>query len=310
MFDTVRVQWNGIRWDDDFKGWVRSEWPTAGFSLRYYDVDLPWEGMTLEDTKLGTIGVKSNKRGNYLWAERSLPKYLHGDNKRLLSSSEALEAATSWVADVEARFASWWALPSYHEHIAVKRLDLCYQQQVPCSSDVFVHIARALKARRVTQHMLLVPFVQLHLAGVSYNQNRFERARWYDKGVESGDEQFINTVRHEEQLRAGKAGGLLDLSGPRAVADVEKCIERMNNRYQDWGCFEGYDLASMVKEHGLRGAAAVPLINVPEYETLFQQCLPRSTYFKVKALAMETRRKMMPVDLRLPVGAWAEPMVL
>jgi hypothetical protein len=310
MIDTLRVQWQGVAWGSEFADWMKAEWPTAEQHSRWYDTDQPWQGMTISDDSLGTLGVKSNKRGNFLWCERSLPKFMYGDNCRVLSSEEATEGATALVAAVEQRFSDWWEVPGYHDSVMVKRLDLCYQRQVPCSSEVFAHIATALNARKVVKHQVQLNPVDVHFLGVEFAQSRFERARWYDKGMESGNERYLDVVRHEEQIRGGKAGWLLDVSGPRADLRVEESRERMNERYSGWGVLEGYSLDTLLREHGNTGAAAALLVRHPEYEQLFKRTLSRPSFYRYRKLAMEWRKHQFQTDLRLPVDAWAEPMVL
>jgi hypothetical protein len=310
MFDTVRIQWQGISWGPDLADWLRSEYPTAEQHTRYYDVNLPWQGMSFQDDVLGMMGVKSNKLGNFVWAERSLPKFMHGDNCRVLSVNEAREGVAAWVAGVEHRFQDWWEMPNYHATATVKRLDLCYQTKVPCSSEVFTSIARCVKAKRVVKHQWVLDPVQVELGGVSLHQSRLEMARWYDKGIESGDERYLDVVRHEEQLRGGKAGYLLDVSGAEPMLRVEHARDRMNARYAGWGQVQSYDLGALIEKHGNTGAAAALLVIHPEYDALYKRKLSNGSYYRIKNLALEGRRQQFTADLRLPGDSWAEPMVL
>ena len=137
-----------------------------------------------------------------------------------------------------------------------------------------------------------------------------EMARWYDKGLESGNESYINVIRHEEQIRGGKAGWLLDVSQPVPVFKVKEAIEKMNARYEGWGSMETYDLFTLVRENGTQGMAAALLVVQPEREMMAKLCLSRATFFRVKALAETARKRLFPVDLRLPETAWQESMVL
>jgi hypothetical protein len=321
MFDTLKVQWRGISYGDGFKEWLLSEYPTAQLSRAAYSDVQPWEGAFIKDKKLGVIGIKSSRTGNALTAERSIPKYLLGDNEGLLSASQAVEAASAWVSDVQARFAGWWELPNYAQTAVVKRIDLCYQQPVAASSEVFPYVHAALSTRKASLYEFIVPNsrsketeielpkIQLHLSGVSYNQNRWEHARWYDKGLESGNEMYLNVVRHEEEIKGGKAGVVGLIMGGRFLCDREHARERMNARYEGWGPCDGYDLASLLSQHGTQGAAAALMVVCPQHETLCKQYLSKPTFYRLKALAMDARRKMVPYDLRLPVDAWCEKMV-
>jgi hypothetical protein len=321
MIDTTKVAWKGISFDDAFKEWVLTEWPTTQFSQASYSETQPWQGCFIKDKKLGVIGIKSGRTGNTLTAERSIGKYLTDDNAQLLTAKEALEGASAWVSDVQARFAGWWELPDYASTAQVKRIDLCYQQRVPSSAEVFPYIHAALKAARVTLWEVLTPgrngcneltepILQTHLSGVTYNQSRFEHARWYDKGIESGNEMFLNVIRHEEEIKLGQAGHLAIVTGGRFRCDRETAISRMNERYQGWGETDVYDLGKMIAEHGKTGAAAVGLVLNPEYETLYKQHLSRAIFYRVKAVAMEARKLRVPVNLRLPEDAWLNSEVL
>jgi hypothetical protein len=213
------------------------------------------------------------------------------------------------MAGVEERFSSYWEVADVRAGAKVKRLDLCYQQRVPCSAELFPYIARSLNARKVVQHQLMLCPVEVHLTGVTLHQSRLEHARWYDKGMESGDERFLDVVRHEEQLRGGKAGYHLDVGGARPVFRVEEARERMNARYTGWGTGESYDLGRLLVEHGIPGAGALALVKNPELELLFKKSLSNGSFYRMKNLAMDARRQQVPFDLRLPVDAWAEPMV-
>jgi len=276
----------------------------------------------IQDKKLGVIGIRSGRTGNVLRAERSIGKYLNGDNTRQLTAKEALEGASAWVSDVQARFAGWWELPDYASTTQVKRIDLYYQQPVQSSAEVFPYIHAALNARRTTlfeflvpgrkggEDVLELPTLQVHLSGISYNQNRWEHCRWYDKGIESGNESFLNVIRHEEEFKGGYAGHMAVVSNGRVRCDRETAISRMNERYEGWGTGEIYDLGKLLSEHGMSGAAAGLLVLHPEHETLLKQHLSKSTFYRLKNLAMEQRRLKVPVNLRLPEDAWLDSGVL
>ena len=314
MIDTLRVEWHGLEWGPHVASWLLGEYPDAKLVQSAYDAEarLPWEGMTWTDPVLGVMGSRSNRMGNYLWVERSLPKFLHGENCRVLSVGESQEAVRLLLAGVEGRFAEWLGpddtMPGRRK---VKRLDLCYQTKLPLpSAEVFVQVASALKPARTRRHGYVCKPIDLFLGGVSYRQNRQEMARWYDKGFESGDERYLNVVRHEEQLRGGKAGYLLDLGAAEPVLKVEEAIERMNSRYEGWGAVQGHDWLSMVRDEGMRGVAAALLVKHPEYEAAIKPHLSNGTYYRLRNMAMECRQHQVTVDLRLPANAWAEPMVL
>ncbi len=321
MIDTLKVSWKGVAFGEPFKEWVLNEWPTTQFSQASYSETQPWQGCYIKDKKLGVIGIKSGRTGNVLTAERSIGKYLNDDNAGLLSAKEALEGASAWVSDVQARFAGWWELPDYANSAQVKRIDLCYQQPVPSSAEVFPYIHAALNAKRVTLWECLQPgrkggehfespVLQTHLSGVSFNQSRWEHARWYDKGIESGNEMFLNVIRHEEEIKGGMAGHVAVVNSGRVRCNRELARDRMNERYEGWGETEVHDLGKMLAAHGKTGAAAALLVLHPELETLLKQHLSRAIYYRVRAVAMEARKLRVPVNLRLPEDAWTESGVL
>lgn len=301
MIDTLRIQWAGTQFNEGFHDWLLSEFQTPKFTTSFYTPEMPWQGVTLNDEVLGTIGLKSSKIGNFLTVERSLPKFLHGDNCRVLSVAEMIEGTRALMSAIEARFAGWWLFPeALRESAQVKRLDLCYQQQVPSSPELFAKMAGCIKHRNV----------RLYLSGLDLHQNRWEHARWYDKGVESGNESYLNVVRHEEQIRAGKAAWLLDVSKEVPEVNVEAARERMNDRYLGWEKIEGYEFSTAAHEHGVAGLAAAFLALHPEYEGMARYTLSKSTYYRVRNVSLEIQRRQFSADLRLPENAWAEPMVL
>jgi len=320
MIDTLTVSWKGIAYGDAFKEWLLGEYPTARFSQASYSPTQPWEACMVQDKKLGVIGIRSGRTGNVLRAERSIGKYLNGDNAAQLTAKQALEGASAWLSDVQARFAGWWELPDYASTAQVKRIDLCYQQPVVSSSEVLPYIHASLNARRTTlweclnvergKEVLELPTLQVHLSGISYNKNRWEHTRWYDKGIESGNEMFLNVLRHEEEIKGGQAGHLAIVSGGRLRCNRETAVERMNERYEGWGTGEVYDLGKLYAEYGKTGVAAALLVLHPEQETLVKQHLSRPTYYRLRALAMEQRRLKVPVNLRLPESAWLDSEVL
>jgi hypothetical protein len=91
---------------------------------------------------------------------------------------------------------------------------------------------------------------------------------------------------------------------------VESARERMNARYAGWGQVESYDLGALIDEHRVVGVAASLLVLHPEYETLLRQKLSNGSYYKLRNLALEGRRRQFTADLRLPDNAWCDSMVL
>jgi len=313
MFDTLKIQMPGPAPDDAFLDWLRERFQNVRASEQFHDANKPWQGVQWEDPAIGAMGIKSSKLGCFLWAERSLPKLLHGDNCRVLSSAEALEAAALLRDTLIGLFAPWspWTPATMLEQCQVKRLDLCYQKRVPCAQEVFPALYAGLDLRRSTKHGLQTAPGQLYLTGCTFRQNKQESARWYEKGVESGNESYHDVIRHEEQLRGGKAGYFLDLTEAQPVARIAEARERMNSRYEGWGSnVAGYDLAEVLTEHGTTGLAATALVVRPDLEPLARRCLPKSTFYRVWNVALIARRRQFVTDLTLPADAWAEPMVL
>ncbi len=309
--DTVAVSMPGIAWSPEFADDIRSRWPTAHFHQAAYDVSLPWEGCTIDDKVLGTVQVRRNKLGNALRVERSIPKFMYGDNCRVLSVEEATEGVASWMTAIEQTFDGWWDYPEPRSGAKVQRLDLCYQKKVPCAQEVFQGLYKALDLTRTTRHGWQLPAAQIHLTGLTLRRSSLELARWYDKGFESGNESYQDVIRHEEQLRRGKAGYYLDVSGARPVFKAEEARDRMNERYKNFGGgIKGFDFVSLLAEHGNKGAAAVALVLRPDLEPVFKQHLPNGTFYRARNIAAEWRGREFTADLRLPEDAWAQPMVL
>jgi hypothetical protein len=117
-------------------------------------------------------------------------------------------------------------------------------------------------------------------------------------------------VRHEEQLRGPKAGWYVNAT--TAEIEVQAAREHLNRRFEDWPStqVEGFNLGGLVKEHSLRGAVAGFLALHPEYDLMLKQGLSSSTYYNVRNLAVEARRRAFTLDLRVPGDSWREPMVL
>lgn len=299
MIDTVKLQWSDARLGEPFAEWLSANHPTARRTSAAYTWDRPWEGCMFEHPLLGMVGTKASTLGTFLWVERSLPKFLHGDdNCRQLSYEEARDGVATLVESTIGHLGEF--LPdSAYRSVECKRVDFYHQKHLP-SAEVFNHITRCLKSKKG---------VAQHLTGVEVHQSREIHGRFYDKGIESGNERYIGVVRHEEQLRGSKARALLDVANLRL--DQEAVRSQMNKRFQGWPseveCY-GYD--SLIAEHSYRGAAAALLCEVPQLEPVLKRSLSKDLFYKVKNLCVEASRKMSRLDLAVPAGAWAEPMVL
>lgn len=310
MVDTLRVQWKGISWSPEVAEWVRSKWPMTEEHRRFYDPKNPWEGMTWTDESLGVMGLKSNRQGNYLWVERSIPKLMYGENKRLLSQEEAQEGIAALLGGVEGHFRDWFPCPP-RGLAEVKRLDVCYQQKTPSSAEVFAQLVPTLKLQRVTRHGVVLDPVDVHLMGIELHQSKLEHARWYDKGQESGDERYLDVVRQEEQLRRGKAGYLMDIpaDGSLPVLHLDRARDAMNRRYRQGASMEVFNVGKLL-EDGKAGALAALLVVCPAYETLVQRHISNGTFYRARNLARDAQAAKMTVNLTVPENAWRDSMVL
>lgn len=325
MLDTVRCQWASIDFGREFCDWLKGEYVQAEFHTQFYDRGketvmsmIPWQGATVKDDVLGVLQIKSNMMGNWLIAERSLPKFMYGDNCRVLSLAETVTGLSAWLNAVEEKFRPWFPpLLDLRSARKIQRADLCYQQKVPCSVDVFHQIGKTVNAKKVVQHKYVLCPMQEHRTGLTMKRSALELTRWYDKGVESGNESYLDVVRQEEQMRRGKAGFLVDISGDVPLLNVTAARDQMNRVYSGWGSLgavsgqlEGYPVSDVLREHGAIGGAAVALVESPHLEPAFQQAYSESMYYRALKLAREIRKRNVTIDLTLPDDAWCQPMVL
>lgn len=313
MFDTIKNQVSVPQIPLDFTARLPLGSKDIKESVQYHD-GVQWLGWQWTDPHFGAMGVKQNRVGRFLWFERSLPKFIYGDNERVLSETQAVEAMEQLTAGVLAVYAPLFETTP--EIIAptlrLQRLDVCYQQKVPCAQDVFIAMSRSLKTQKIVRHQLTLttPLV-LHLTGITYKQSMKEVARWYDKGLESGNESYSEVVRHEEQLRGSKAQGVANWEEGKFIVNRDAALQAMNRRYEGCKLLEGtYDWTAFIREHRTHGAAAMALIMEPMYEATYKVALGESTYYRIKRVAEEARRGMHTVDLTVPQDAWAETMVL
>ncbi len=297
VIDTVRLQWPDVRVGEGFRDWLEANYPSYGYSRKAYSWDLPWEGFEFTHEVLGVVGVKRSRLGDFLWVERSLPKMLHGDNCKQLTMAEAREGLALLSESVVGLLGDF--LPHSSVNSArVQRVDFYHQREMP-SAEVFGHIARCIKRQKG---------VALHLTGVEVHQSREVHGRFYDKGIESGNEQYIGVVRHEEQLRGKVARSLLDME----TLKIDRAAVRaqMNKRFDGWPAeVECHGYESLLQEHKHRGAAAVALCELPQLEPMFKAYLAKDMFYTVKNLALEAQRKLSRLDLRVPEGAWVGPGV-
>jgi len=297
VIDTVRLEWSGVDLGEGFEEWRQANHPTARITTSAFSANQPWVGTMFNDPLLGTIGTKQNNKGNYLWVERSLPKHLYRENCRQLTLEEARAALSQLMGDVEAYVVDF--LPkSPRSAVQVKRVDFYHQRPMP-AAEVFAHISGCLKKQKG---------VTTHLMGVEVHQSRELHGRFYDKGVESGNEQYIGVVRHEEQVRGAVAKQLLDVQS--CAVDPAAVRSLMNKRFVGWPAeVECYGFEQLLRDQGYTGAAAASLLLMPQLEPVFRQVVSKTYFHKCKNLAVEAQRKMCRVDLRVPEGAWVEPGV-
>ena len=299
MIDTVRLQWADAQLGEGFGEWLEANYPMARRTSAAYSWDRPWEGTMFTDGVLGTVGTKSSSLGQFLWVEKSIPKLVFGeDNCRQLTLSEAREGVAMLAEAVVGHLGAFLPISSC-ETAQCKRVDFYHQRPMP-AAEVFSHIARCLKRQKG---------VALHLTGVEVHQSREIHARFYDKGVEAGNEQFVGVIRHEEQLRGSRAKALVDMKGLKL--DPAAIRAQMNRRFDGWPAeVECYGYDELLEEHSYRGAVAALLCEVPQLEGSLKRHLSKDLFYKCKNLAIQAQRRMFKLDLRVPDDAWAQPMVL
>jgi hypothetical protein len=298
VIDTVRLQWPDVQLGEGYMEWLKASYPMARHTSAAYSWDRPWEGVIFKDDVLGSVGTKSSSLGNFLWVERSLPKFLDSEdddtgNCRQLSQEEACDALATLVETVEGRLGQFLT-PSSYKAVRCNRVDFYYQREMP-SAEVFTHIARCLKKQKG---------VALHvLSGVEVHQSREIHGRFYDKGIESGNERYVGVVRHEEQLRGKVARSLVDMQTLKIDPAVVRA--QMNKRFQGWPAeVECYGFERMIEEHSYRGAAAALLCEAPQFEPVLRRAFSKDLFYKVQRLALEANRRKSKLDLRVPEGAW------
>lgn len=303
MIDTHRQEISGVDGWGELLAAVRQEFAGATFTEGQYTEGAPWQAATWKDPDIGTMGCKCNRTGAYLWVETSLGKYAYGDNCRLLTHKEALECIDGLCGAVEAKYRPF--LPGSAAEVRRRwqctRADLYYQRDVPSVPAVCAGLAQAFgnKAK-----------LAQYLTSVEYMQSRDYRARFYGKGFESGNEAYINTLRHEEQIRGrDKAGYFVDVAGMTIRASEARGY--MNKRFQGWPDqgLQVPDIEALLEEHGAAGAAAVGLVLLPSLEPTYKRTLAKETFYKYRRLATEYKRRNVTVDLRVPAGAWGNDVL-
>lgn len=298
MIDTLRAEASGVENWNDLLAAVRQEFQGATYHEGSYSESNEWQGATWKDPEIGTMGCKSNRTGAYLWVETSIGKYLTGDNCRLLSSEESLAGVDQLLTAVESKYREFIpdVMAGRRSLWRCKRLDGYYQKEVESVPAVCVALADALGQKsKLAQYM----------TSVEFRQSREKMARWYGKGFESGNEEYIHTLRHEEQIRGhNRAGYFLDLPNMKCRVGDLRCY--MNDRYKDWpkAGMEVPDVSALIREHKSAGMAAAALVLCPALEAEVKRELAENTFYKYRKLAEEYKRKKVKVDLRVPEDAW------
>jgi hypothetical protein len=312
MFDTVKNQVS-IR---EIPGDLAAKLPMGTKDIRqtyqWHD-GCQWVGYQWTDPIFGAMGAKQNRVGKFFWFERSLPKFLHGENERVLSASEAVEGIEALATGALALYLPLFdtTIEEAMSTIKVARLDVCFQRKVPCPEEVFTRMASSLRTVKVVKHQwVLTPPVSLRATGVTFKQSMKELGRWYDKGIESGNERYQDVVRHEEQLRGDKARAVADWQEGRFQVNQERALFVMNRRYTELDQVETFDKVSFIKEHGTKGLAAIALLADPSSELAAKAALGHATFYRVRALADLAKKMIHTTKLSLPDNAWDCPMVL
>lgn len=247
------------------------------------------------------LGVVRLDRTGHIWQGGSLAKtheklcgVPHHGNAEVLTAREVDEACASLLSTVADRFP--WVDPG---SVHVRRADICYQRPVSSSAVVLARLEGAMKTTRGGTAWFD------NAAGVAtglFCRGRAVSHRVYDKGLESGIDDYRNVLRSEEQLRSG-AAGLRRIAGEGLLMwDREACREVMNERYLEYaGGVEELD----VSEHVKTGRYAVALFALhPELLHGYKAQVKEAMWRRMRAEVREVRASAVPVDLRLPAEAW------
>jgi len=151
--------------------------------------------LTLSGVDTGGTRLKIDSTGrNVAWVECSLPRLLFGHNGKLLSTQDELDAALTKLREIGSRYAE---VPPFAEW-QLKRLDLCWNFDLPARPFIFAHAT------------LRIPGIRSEATvfgagdGVSWQgaKSRFV-VTLYDKARELGAEG--NAIRVEISFRGKQA---------------------------------------------------------------------------------------------------------
>ena len=127
--------------------------------------------------------------------------------------------------------------------------------------------------------------------------------RAYNKGLESGDSDYLKVVRSEEQLRSKSVGLGKVVNCVERTFDREACMEILNERYLDVAFGQELDVTPLIKEG--RDTAALLVLH-PELMEAYRERVQRASFYKMKKQVREYRASAIPDDMRVPYNAWDE----
>ena len=304
MIDTIEMYWKGeevgpaeaAAFQRGVSGPVETrtwECPGEGVQARTWTGILP---------QLGRVQLNSSGRLRF---GRSLVKVYgelvegldpeRADNNRVLSAVQANDIYQDVSLILEEAFP--FLDPASHK---VTRADVCYQRRVEDSSAVIASLYQAVKPTRLGAAFWDNP--RAERTGYM-GQGKAAAFRCYDKGKESGNRDYINVVRSEEQVRntSVKMGEVLDIR--QRLFNREGCRDLMNERFLDVGFGDQLDVSELIRD----GKHTVALLVLhPELEAVYRETVKERGYYAMKKKVREIRARAIPVDLRLPAEAWEE----
>lgn len=291
-----RLGLDGFSDEADFGELKRSQW--GDLSLPVYSSRLvgdrgssieAWSGITDE---LGWVGVQRRDNTWTVKAERSLPKWLHGDNCRILTAAEAQDAIYAYDAAIRS------AAPFVDADTArITRLDVCWQQHVGDTVGAISALYGAIEPRH--QKTCERYDTSLTFKG---KQRVF---RIYDKGAESKNPDYEGVLRMEEQLRQGVT---LEKCATGLNVNREQCLATLNQRVRAFG---DAVLGALPRRRLMQEQkwAVLYLAEHPEMESVYRETVSRQGADKILREVRSVRAGAVCHRLQPPSDAWlAEAM--
>jgi hypothetical protein len=217
----------------------------------------------------------------------------HTSNDHVLTARQVNETVQALFERAELAF-------PFVEPLAavVNRVDVVYQRPVRSSLETLQALRGAMKQTRLGCAWFdnrQGAATGLHLRGgvVSHRE--------YDKGLESGNEAYLNVLRSEEQLRR-KAAAFSDVFClERREFDRDACRQVLNDRYIDVAYGQELDVSGLITS----GSPMMALLVLhPEYAHHHKSSVKRDGHYKMMKKVREFRASVVPDDLRVPEDAW------